>query len=106
MCCLFYLTMMSEEPIKPDITSISFKVDSGLIDRLGRELVGKAETAVSELIKNSYDADSRNVRVEFIDTVIPGGTLIIDDDGLGMSIDQLVDGFMTISSTDKLHNPV
>lgn len=35
-----------------------------------------------------------------------GGTLIIDDDGVGMTREQLVNGFMRISSTDKLHNPL
>lgn len=86
--------------------SISFSVDAGLIDRLGRELVGRAETAVSELVKNAYDADAKNVEVNFIDSLWSGGTLEIVDDGLGMTYDQLKSGFMTISSTDKVHNPL
>jgi Histidine kinase-, DNA gyrase B-, and HSP90-like ATPase len=86
--------------------SITFSVDAGLIDRLGRELVGKAETAVSELVKNAYDADARNVEVRFINSLWSGGILEIIDDGLGMNYDQLKSGFMTISSTDKVHNPV
>jgi len=97
---------MSESEELDDSNSISFKIDSGLIDRLGRELVGKAETAVSELIKNAYDADARNVDVDFIQTNKIGGSLIIHDDGVGMTMKQLRDGFMTISSTDKIHNPV
>lgn len=88
-----------------NIDPISFSVDAGLIDRLGRELVGKAETAVSELVKNSYDADATTVDVEFINPNIKGGTLRITDNGLGMTLDQLKLGFMTISSTDKVHNP-
>ncbi|AYB31989.1 sensor histidine kinase [Chryseolinea soli] len=84
---------------------ISFSVDSGLIDRLGRELVGKPETALSELIKNSYDADATDVVVRFIETDAPGGTLVIEDDGVGMLPLQLKNGFMRISSTDKVHNP-
>ncbi len=87
------------------LNSLAFKVDSGLIERLGRELVGRAETAVSELIKNSYDADSKNVMVKFVDSNTTGGTLVIDDDGTGMDLTQLAKGFMTISSTDKIHNP-
>jgi signal transduction histidine kinase len=86
--------------------TIAFTVDAGLIDRLGRELVGKAETAVSELVKNSYDADGKNVEVNFINSLWSGGTLEIVDDGLGMTYDQLRSGFMTISSTDKVHNPL
>jgi len=84
---------------------IKFRVDSGLIDRLGRELVGKSETAVSELIKNAYDADATSVDVKFINTNVIGGTLRIIDNGLGMTRDDLEKGFMTISSSDKIHNP-
>ena len=87
------------------VESVGFTVDSGLINRLGIELVGKAETAVSELIKNSYDADATVVTVEFLNTDTKGGTLIISDNGLGMTEEQLINGFMRISSTEKIHNP-
>ncbi|MDE6569974.1 MAG: ATP-binding protein [Alistipes sp.] len=86
--------------------NIGFTVDAGLIQRLGYELVGRAETAVSELIKNAYDADASVVDVEFINTTEPRGTLIITDNGAGMSQEQLLNGFMRISSTDKIHNPI
>lgn len=49
-----------------EVTNVGFTVDAGLIQRLGYELVGRAETAVSELIKNSYDADATVVDVDFI----------------------------------------
>ena len=88
------------------IERVGFSVDAGLIQRLGYELVGRAETAVSELIKNSYDADATNVDVNFINTDEIHGTLIIMDNGSGMSQKQLIDGFMRISSTDKIHNPI
>lgn len=88
-----------------EISAISFSVDAGLIDRLGKELVGRAETAVSELIKNAYDADAKNIEAIFYNSEEEGGTLEISDDGLGMSLNQLILGFMTISSTDKVHNP-
>lgn len=93
---------MSEDSI---VKEVGFTVDSGLINRLGIELVGKAETAVSELIKNAYDADATEVKVEFIDSDEVGGTLIISDNGLGMTEEQLINGFMRISSTDKINNP-
>lgn len=48
-----------------DQKRVGFTIDAGLIQRLGYELVGRAETAVSELIKNAYDADARNVNVYF-----------------------------------------
>lgn len=42
---------------------LRFTTDAGLINRLGRELVGRQETALIELVKNSYDADAQNVTV-------------------------------------------
>lgn len=88
-----------------NVLEVGFTIDAGLIQRLGYELVGRAETAVSELIKNSYDADATIVDVDFINTSVSGGTLVISDNGLGMTKQQLINGFMRISSTDKLHNP-
>lgn len=35
-----------------------------------------------------------------------GGTLTIEDNGHGMNREQLVNGFMRLSSSDKIHNPV
>ena len=87
------------------IKEVGFTIDAGLIQRLGYELVGRAETAVSELIKNSYDADATIVDVDFIDSYQSGGTLTISDNGIGMTENQLINGFMRISSTDKIHNP-
>jgi len=45
---------LSNEIAKLDTTQVRFSVDAGIINRLGKELVGKHETAVSELVKNSY----------------------------------------------------
>lgn len=89
-----------------DKENVRFSVDAGVIDRLGTELVARQETAVSELVKNSYDADAKIVTLKFKDSDSIGGTLVIDDDGLGMTKEQLVNGFMRISSTDKLRNPL
>jgi len=43
---------------------------------------------------------------QFLNVDCEGGTLIIDDDGTGMTRDQLVNGFMRISSTSKIHEPI
>jgi anti-sigma regulatory factor (Ser/Thr protein kinase) len=89
-----------------DKDNVRFSVDAGVIDRLGTELVARQETAVSELVKNSYDADAKIVTLKFENSDSIGGTLFIEDDGLGMTKGQLVNGFMRISSTDKLRNPL
>ncbi|MEP1152664.1 MAG: sensor histidine kinase [Balneola sp.] len=86
--------------------TVSFSVDAALIDRLGRELVQKKETAVAELVKNAYDADSTEITLIFEDTDTHGGSLKIKDNGHGMDYDRFVNAFMRISSSDKVKNPI
>ena len=97
---------LTNELAVEDPNVVRFSVDAGLIDRLGRELVGKAETAVAELIKNAYDADATWVELLFENTNEPNGFLTITDDGLGMSRAELVNGFMRLSSTEKVAEPI
>lgn len=89
-----------------DKDNVRFSVDAGVIDRLGSELVARQETAVSELVKNAYDADATEVNLKFENSDNIGGILYIEDNGTGMNREQLINGFMRISSTDKLHNPL
>ena len=97
---------ISNEIANLDENQIRFSVDAGIINRLGRELVGRHETAVSELVKNAYDADAIEVKLIFINAWNAKGTLKIIDDGSGMTREQLINGFMRLSSTDKIHNPI
>ena len=97
---------LSNQLSKFDKDNIRFSVDAGIINRLGMELVAKHETAVSELVKNAYDADATKVKILFKDSVRKGGTLEIHDNGSGMTKEQLINGFMRLSSSEKLHFPM
>ncbi len=97
---------LSGEIAKLDDIQVRFSVDAGIINRLGKELVGKHETAVSELVKNAFDADATEVNLVFENAWNAGGTLTIEDNGTGMTKDQLINGFMRLSSSDKIHNPI
>ncbi|HEX8394147.1 MAG TPA: ATP-binding protein [Longimicrobium sp.] len=96
---------LSSKVAKKDPDFVRFSTDAAIISRLGRELVAKQETAVAELIKNAYDADARTVVLTYSGTDRSGGSLRIEDDGLGMTREELVDGFMRLSSTEKLSHP-
>lgn len=97
---------LSSKIAAQDTENVRFSVDAGLINRLGRELVARQETAVSELVKNAYDADAAWVELSFENADMPGGTLKIDDAGNGMNRSQLINGFMRLSSMDKVENPI
>jgi len=96
---------LSNKLAKFDKDNIRFSIDAGIINRLGKELVARHETAVSELVKNAYDADATKVVITFKESYKVGGTLEIEDNGLGMTKEQLINGFMRLSSSDKLHYP-
>lgn len=97
---------LSSEIAKLDDNQVRFSVDAGIINRLGKELVGKHETAVSELVKNAFDADATEVNLIFENAWNSRGILTIEDNGLGMTKDQLINGFMRLSSSDKIHDPI
>lgn len=97
---------LSNRLSKFDENNIRFSVDAGIINRLGMELVARHETAVSELVKNAYDADATKVKILFKDASNIGGTLEIHDNGSGMTREQLINGFMRLSSSEKMHFPL
>jgi signal transduction histidine kinase len=96
---------LSAKLAESDQDNVRFSVDASHISRLGRELVVRKETAVAELVKNGYDADASKISLKFIDTNTTGGTIIIFDDGAGMTRDQIISGFMRLSTTDKIQHP-
>lgn len=100
------LMQLSSALAQTDEENVRFSIDATLISRLGRELVARQETAVSELIKNAYDADARTVTLIFSQADEPGGRLEVIDDGLGMTREQLVEGFMRLASDEKVREPI
>ncbi|PXI36420.1 hypothetical protein DMQ35_24415 [Klebsiella quasipneumoniae] len=87
---------------------LSFSVDGRLLSELGEKLVTKNYLALSELIKNSYDADSPFVEIilENIKDISSDSKIIIRDEGEGMSWDDFKNNWMRISTSNKERNPV
>ncbi|MEN4642700.1 sensor histidine kinase [Pantoea agglomerans] len=70
--------------------------------QLGRESISSSTVAVSELIKNAYDADAEKVNIKFY--LRQNGavsTLVIKDDGLGMNTDTLAEHWLKIGTNNK-----
>jgi len=68
-----------------------FRVSSALKTIIGRELVTDDLVAVFELVKNAFDAHSRNVEIRFEGLRSDLPKLIIKDDGKGMT-EEDIDG--------------
>jgi signal transduction histidine kinase len=85
------------------MTTANFRVSTDILRRLGEELITSFDQGIVELAKNSYDADALMCTVELRDTDEPGGTVIVADDGDGMSLDDILDGWFILGRS--LKNP-
>ena len=84
------------------MSTATFRVSTDILQRLGEELVTSFDQGVVELVKNSYDADALECTIELKDTGRPGGTLVITDDGDGMSIEDIRDGWLVLGRSRKV----
>jgi hypothetical protein len=83
------------------IDSKPFSVSARVAMQLGRESISSSVTAILELVKNAYDADATRVRIRFQGLGSKDAQLVIDDDGRGMTLDQLRDHWMVIGTANK-----
>ncbi len=77
-------------------------VDTQLFRELGELLVGRDATALLELVKNSYDADATVVTVHGEKVASEkGGSIVVSDDGTGMTLLQFREGFLRLAGRSK-----
>lgn len=70
-------------------------ISLGTIDGLGRKLYSNSSAVLAELIANAWDADATKVTIAF-DGDSPVSRVIIEDDGCGMSVDDLNERYLTV----------
>ena len=78
-----------------------FRFSSQILVRLGEELNPSFDQSLLELVKNSYDADARNCTIEIKNASSPGGTLTIEDDGIGMTANDIKEGWLVLGKSSK-----
>ena len=97
------VAQLSHRLLDLDSATVRFTVDATHVQRLGRELVAKQETALAELVKNSFDADACLVLINIRPPGVGNtGEIEIIDDGVGMSLDDLRNGWMRLSTDSKV----
>jgi signal transduction histidine kinase len=77
-----------------------------ILARLGEELIPHADLGIVELVRNCYDAGAPSCSITLIDVESPGGTVIVCDDGAGMTRAELDTGFLMIGRSMKARSPV
>lgn len=90
-----------------DNRTLRWRFDVSTFRLIGRDLITDRVTALFELVKNSYDANAQNVNVIF-ENVGAGKTdslIRIEDDGYGMSFEDIRDKWMVIGTSSKRSQP-
>ena len=85
---------------------LSFVVDSALLSELGERLVETVHIALGELIKNSYDADATEVKVNLLSNDTSDVVIGVSDNGTGMTFQDVKKYWMRIATTNKALNNV
>jgi signal transduction histidine kinase len=91
----------AEDVLEQD--AVPFQAEGRLLQELGERLVASPEVALVELIKNAYDADSPTCEVRLADK---NQTLLIVDQGHGMTRDDFVGKWMNIATASKVDERV
>lgn len=77
--------------------TIKFTIESRILKELGERLVNDSSIALTELIKNSYDADA-----SYCDVTVSAKQIIIKDNGHGMTFNEFKNKWMKIATANKL----
>lgn len=103
---------------------LSFKASSSIKNLFGKNLVTDQFNAVFELVKNAYDADADKTDITLVsskrrvtekdivkskedvsDEVEVVTSIIIEDDGCGMTLEDIREKWMIIGTSNKINNP-
>jgi len=85
-----------------DEGTATFSSNSQLLSELGERLIATNQIALSELVKNAYDADANSCYIWLEDD---GAELVVKDDGHGMTRDEFLNFWMTIATPNRTRNP-
>lgn len=93
-----------------DMRPLRMKISLNVLEHLGMNLYSNVPAVLSEVIANAWDADASRVSVRF-----DGDAISIEDDGVGMTRDEVIDRFLNVgfqrrsamdSSTPKGRRPM
>jgi hypothetical protein len=72
---------------------LAMRISLNALEHLGMNLYSNVPSVLSEMVANAWDADAEHVWTTLDKTA---GTITIQDDGLGMTRDEVIDYFLTV----------
>lgn len=76
------------------MSDLEMSFDLHTIEHLGIRMYSSVANAIAELVANAYDADANTVHIRLYDK--NGFKIIVEDDGIGMSFDEINTRFLRI----------
>ena len=76
-----------------------FRTSARTVDMLGRQQIAGIPTAISELFKNAHDAYATRVEADFYR---PEQLLVLRDDGLGMTMPDVMERWLVLGTDSKV----
>lgn len=86
---------MSDSPLE-------MRFDPQTINHLGLRMYSTLPPALAEIISNSYDADAENVTITLSEEAGTPKEIIVEDDGLGLSLDEIRNKFLVIGRNRRV----
>lgn len=83
------------------MSKLNFKVSSNLKNIIGKDLINDKYVAIFELVKNSYDAGSTKVDIRFENLGKPNQSIVISDNGSGMTRDDIINKWLFLAYSEK-----
>jgi signal transduction histidine kinase len=74
---------------------LEMRFDPNTIEHLGVKMYATLPPVIAEIVSNSYDAEAKNVKIWLYDETSEK-KIIIEDDGHGMSFDDINNQFLRI----------
>lgn len=87
--------------MKQNIEKAVFRPRARVLQHLGDQLIGSPRLAVFELVKNAYDADATRAVVTINGIDATSRSILIEDDGVGMSLPIIQDIWLVIAHDHK-----
>lgn len=76
--------------------------DINTIDHLGVKLYSTLPPMIAELVSNAWDADARNVYINFVNE--PEKAITVRDDGIGMTFSELNEQFLKVGRNRRVES--
>src|SRR5438552_1055353 len=80
---------------------VVFRPRARLLRLIGAELISDEVVAITELVKNTHDADAENVTIRFEKVTSTDGAIAVVDDGCGMDLETVLGRWMEPAGSTK-----